>query len=438
MKVTIVGTGYVGLVSGACFAETGNDVICNDIDKEKIKNLKKGKIPIYEPGLEEIVKRNIKENRLKFSTNIKDGVKHAEILISAVGTPPDKDHRADLRFVKEVAKSFGENVEKYTVFVNKSTVPVGTGEIVKKIISEEVKKRNKKIDFSVVSNPEFLREGAAIKDTLNPDRIVVGTREEKAKKLMQKLYTPFTRAESPIIFTSIKSAEIIKYAANSFLATKISFINEISNLCELAGGDITEIAKGIGMDKRIGSRFLHSGIGYGGSCFPKDVSAIIQTARDYGLEMKILNAVQTVNEKQKEKIFEILRRHFKNDLEDKKITVLGLAFKPKTDDMRDAASIKIIKMLQAEGAKIKAFDPVATENAKKIFSKVNIEYMSNPYEAIKDTQAILIVTEWDEFRNIDLKKVKKLMKGNTIIDGRNIFDKTELKELGFQYYSIGR
>ncbi|MFH1410423.1 MAG: UDP-glucose/GDP-mannose dehydrogenase family protein, partial [Patescibacteria group bacterium] len=348
MKITVVGTGYVGLVTGTCFAEMGFDVMGVDIDRQKIDNLKNGIMPIYEPGLEEMVRHNQREGRLHFSSDIRKGVEFADVLFSAVGTPPDKDHKADLQYVRQVAKSFGENVSGHKIFVNKSTVPVGTGSECKKIIQAEIDKRGSDATFDIVSNPEFLREGAAIKDTMNPERIVVGVENDRARTVMEKIYRPLTRTGRPLLFTDIKSAEVIKYAANSFLAVKISFINEMANFCERSGADIRTVAKGIGMDSRIGSRFLHAGIGYGGSCFPKDVQALIQKGKEYNYDFKILEAAEQVNDRQKELIFEKLHRHFP-DMEGKTIAIWGLAFKPRTDDMRDAPSIKVIKRIQAEG-----------------------------------------------------------------------------------------
>lgn len=435
MKISIFGTGYVGLVTGTCLAELGHDVLCIDIDRAKIAKLKKSISPIYEPGLEELIKRNIKEKRLSFSTNSKDGIKFGKIVISAVGTPPDSDHRADLRFVKMIAKIFGQYIDQYKIFVNKSTVPVGTADLCEKIIRAEIKKRKKHIPFDIVSNPEFLREGTAIKDTLTPDRIVIGVKSKSAAKIMQELYNPIIRTGKPLLIVEIKSAEIIKYAANAFLATKISFINEISNFCEKAGGNIHEIAKGIGLDSRIGPRFLHAGIGYGGSCLPKDVRALIQSGKQYGYEFKIIKSAEEVNEKQQELLFEKLKKEI-GDLKDKKIAIWGLSFKPKTDDIRGAASIKIIEKLLKSNAQVQAFDPVAMQNTKTLFP--NIKYCKTPYDALKNTHALLILTEWDEFRGTNPKKIGKLMKNRLIIDGRNIFDRENLKSNKINYLSIGQ
>ena len=432
MNITVIGTGYVGLVTGTCLAELGNNVTCVDIDESKIANLKKGVIPIYEPGLEELVLRNYKEGRLHFTIDSKSAIEGAEVVFSAVGTPPDKDHRADLTAVMKVAETFGKHLNGYKVFVNKSTVPVGTSERVR----ETIKKTNGKHDFDVVDNPEFLREGTAVKDFMNPDRIVVGLRKssKKARELMEKLYSPLVRAGRPLLFTDIHSAEIIKYASNSFLATKISFINDVANFCELVGADVTEVAKGIGLDDRIGPRFLHAGIGYGGSCFPKDVQAFIQTGKDNGYEFLILEATEEVNQTQKLRIFAKLKEEM-GSLEGKKIAMWGLAFKPKTDDMREAPAITTIERLLEEGAEIAAFDPVAAENAKKLFGD-KVIYAASPYDAATGADALLIMTEWDEFRAIDLKKIKSRMKGSLVCDGRNVYKPKEMTELGFTYKSI--
>lgn len=435
MNIAVIGTGYVGLVTGTCLAELGNNVICIDIDEKKITNLKKGIIPIYEPGLEELVLRNHKEGRLEFTTDAKSAIQKSEVVFSAVGTPPDKDHRADLTAVMKVAETFGRHLNGYKVFVNKSTVPVGTSERVREIIE----KASGDKDFDVVDNPEFLREGTAVKDFMNPDRIVVGIRNQsqKARELMEELYAPLIRAGKPLMFTDVHSAEIIKYASNSFLAMKISFINEVANFCELVDADVTEVAKGVGLDDRIGPRFLHAGIGYGGSCFPKDVQAFIQTGKDNGYEFLTLEAVEEVNQTQKLRLFNKLKKEIP-DLKGKKIAVWGLAFKPKTDDMREAPSIITIEKLFEEEAEVQAFDPVAMENAREIFEGKNITFKENPYETVEGADALLILTEWNEFRAIDLHKVKKLMKGSLICDGRNIYKPKQVKEAGFKYRSIGR
>ena len=436
MKIAVIGTGYVGLVTGTCLAELGNSVVCVDIDESKISKLKKGDIPIYEPGLSELTVRNFKEGRLKFTTDSKKAIQDSEVVFSAVGTPPDKDHKADLTAVKKVAETFGKNINGYKVFVNKSTVPAGTSEMVYEIIAKESKNKYK---FDVVDNPEFLREGTAVKDFMNPDRVVVGIRKntEKAKEVMEKVYSPLVRAGRPLMFTDIHSAEIIKYASNSFLATKISFINEVANFCELVGADVKEVAKGMGLDDRIGPRFLHAGIGYGGSCFPKDVQAFIKTGEDKGYEFQILNAVENVNRSQKTKILKNLTKEIP-DLKNKVIAIWGLAFKPKTDDMREAPSINIINGILDAGGVVNAFDPVAMENAKKLFKKDTVNFCDTPHKAAKGADALLILTEWDEFRAVDLKKIKELMRGSLICDGRNIYNPAEVKKIGFKYKSIGR
>ena len=429
MKIGVIGTGYVGLTSGTCLAELGNDVICVDIDKEKIDKLNNGKIPIYEPGLKELVERNTKENRLKFTTDIKEAIKSSEIIFICVGTPPKNNGEADLSYVEDVAREIAEHMESYKVIVEKSTVPVETGEKV----AETIKLNNTHdVEFDVVSNPEFLREGSAVNDTFNPDRIVIGANSEKAVEIMKKLYEPI---KAPLIVTDIRSAEIIKHASNSFLATKISFINAIANICEKTGADIEKIAEGMGYDKRIGKSFLNAGIGYGGFCFPKDSAAFIRIAEKYGYDFKLLKDVQEINEKQKEFFIKKIEKAMWN-LKDKKIGVLGLAFKSNTDDMRFAPSIDIINHLQEEGAKIKAYDPEAMENSKKLLK--DIEYCKDPYEAAENAEALLILTEWNEFKELDLDKIKNLMKTKLIIDGRNIYNPEEMKKLDFKYISIGR
>ncbi|MGE4443984.1 MAG: UDP-glucose/GDP-mannose dehydrogenase family protein [Candidatus Altimarinota bacterium] len=439
MKITIFGTGYVGLVTGTCLAEVGHEVMCIDIDKNKIDNLKKGIMPIYELGLEELVKRNYKEGRLQFSTDAKAGVEFGKAIFSAVGTPPDENHRADLRFVKAVAKTVGENINEYKVFINKSTVPVGTGEICKNIIKEEIQKRGKKIDFDIVSNPEFLKEGVAIKDFMTPDRIVCGAESEQAKKIMTDIYKPFVRTSAPLVFTDIKSAEIIKYAANAFLATKISFINEIANFAEIVGANISDISKGIGLDERIGSRFLHAGIGYGGSCFPKDVQALIETGKDFGYDFKIIASTEKVNKLQKVKVVEKLLKYIP-EITGKTIALWGLSFKPKTDDVRDAPSLEVIqKLLNLGVGQIQAFDPVSMDNVAKIYGEEKkVLFSQNNYEALKNADALIILTEWDEFRMPNYEKMQNLMAGKVIIDGRNIWNKQEMLEMGFTYEGIGK
>ncbi len=439
MKITIFGTWYVWLVTGTCLAEVWHEVMCIDIDQNKIDKLKEGIIPIYEPWLEELVKRNYKEGRLQFSTDAKAGIDFATAIFSAVWTPPDENHRADLRFVKIVAQTLGQNMDNYKVFINKSTVPVGTGEMCKWIISEELKSRWLNIDFDVVSNPEFLKEWAAVKDFMTPDRIVCGVESEQAKKVMNDIYKSFIRADKPLVFTDLKSSEIIKYAANSFLATKISFINEIANFAEIVWANISDISKWIGLDPRIGSKFLHAGIGYGGSCFPKDVQALIETGKDFWYDFKIIKSTEEVNKLQKVKIVDMLLEKIP-DLSNKTIAVWWLAFKPKTDDIRDAPSLDVIdRLIGLWVSRIQAFDPVAMENVSRILwdeSKLTLTYTN--YEALKWADALLVLTEWDEFRNADFDKIVELMSGNIIIDGRNIWNKDDLLERGFKYEWIGK
>ena len=434
MKLAFIGTGYVGLVTGACMAELGHMVICADIDEKKIEMLKRNVMPIYELGLEELVRKNVKEGRLSFTTDIAHAIQASEAVFNAVGTPEDKKTgQANLSYVFAVAESFGKALNGYKVLVNKSTVPVGTAEK----IAEIVRLANKgKHGFDIVSNPEFLREGAAIKDFLNPDRVVVGVSSEAARTLMEKIYRPLARAGRPVIFTDVKSAEIIKYASNSFLATKISFINEIANFCEAVGGNVKEVAKGMGHDARIGSRFLSAGIGYGGSCFPKDVKALIQTGKQHGLDFRILQAVDEVNDAQKMRPMEILEKQFES-LEGKKIAVWGLSFKPRTDDIREAPALLVIEALVKAGAVVRAFDPVAMENTKLEMKDVPIEYAQSSKDALTDADALLIMTEGDEFRTVEYAKVKETMKGDVIIDGRNILDRNEAEAEGFVYHGIG-
>jgi len=432
MKIAVVGTGYVGLTVGTCLAELGNDVACVDIDEKKISELNKGIIPIYEPGLKDMLERNVSEKRLSFTTDKKTAIENAKVIFIAVGTPPGKDHRADLTFVKQVAKDIGTYMNSYKVIVDKSTVPVGTADVVKEIIKQNQKGN---IEFDVVSNPEFLREGEAINDFMMPDRVVIGVDSEKARKIIEDIYKGIARINKPIMYTDTKSAEIIKYASNAMLATRISFMNEIARLCEKAGGDVKEVAKGMGLDSRIGTRFLQAGAGYGGSCFPKDVKALEQTMSHYGVESKIMQAVEKVNEEQKRSLLPKIKRLAPN-LKGRTIAIWGLAFKPKTDDMREAPSIAVIEQLQKEGAKIKAFDPEAEKTAKKILN--DIEYTKDPYSAIKDADALVIVTEWNEFRNLDKEKIKSLLKEPNIVDGRNVYEPKEMEELGFNYIGIGR
>lgn len=435
MKVTFLGTGYVGLVSGACLAEIGHEVICADIDKKKIAALKKGIIPIYEIGLEEIVDRNVKEGRLKFTSDLKEAIEESEVVFMAVGTPEDKvTGQADLQYVFAVAETFGKHLNGYKIFVDKSTVPVGTAEKVEEIIKKASKGKH---SFEVVSNPEFLREGAAVKDFLNPDRVVIGTKSEKARKMMEQIYRPIARNGRPIMFTDVRSAEIIKYAANAFLAMKITFINEVANFCDVAGGNVKEVAKGLGYDARIGERFLYAGIGYGGSCFPKDVKAFIETGREYDTHFRIIETVSDVNEAQRIKPFIKLKEVFGDKLKNKTIAVWGLAFKPRTDDIREAPGIENIKLFLEAGCKVKTFDPVAMPNTKKVLEHKNLTYTKKALDALKDVDALVICTEWDEFRVVDYKDLKKLMKGDVIYDGRNVLERSEAEANGFTYYAIG-
>jgi UDPglucose 6-dehydrogenase len=431
MKLTIAGTGYVGLVTGTGFANLGNDVICFDIDKEKIDALKNGAIPIYEPGLEELYKRNVEAGRLRFTTDAVKAVKESEIIFICVNTPSNEDQEADLTAVKAVAKAVGQHMNEYKVVVNKSTVPVGTADLVKNIIKEN---QNKNIEFDVVSNPEFLREGAAVKDFENPDRIIIGSDSKKAEEIMTSLFRSRARTDRPIMITDIKSAEIIKYASNAMLATRISFMNQLSYLCEKTGADIKQISRGIGLDDRIGPRFLQAGIGYGGSCFPKDVRALISTLKQNDCSSDLFEAVHRINEVQKSIVVSRLKSIL--DLNDSTIAIWGISFKPKTDDIREAPSLKIIEELQNLGAKVHACDPVAIESAKNVLK--NVKFFQNPYETIRDCDALIVATEWNEFRNLDMRAVKILLKNPIIIDGRNIYDPKEMRELGFKYMSIGR
>ena len=436
MNIAIVGTGYVGLVSGTCFAEMGIDVTCVDIDQNKIDRLQHGEIPIYEPGLEDMVKRNVEAGRLHFTTDLSSCLDNVEIVFSAVGTPPDEDGSADLKYVLTVAKTFGQNIRKYTILVTKSTVPVGTAQKVKEAIQTELDKRGEKIEFDVASNPEFLKEGAAVKDFMTPDRVVVGTESERARKIMSRLYKPFMLSGERMIFTDIPSAEMIKYAANSMLATRISFMNDIANLCEKVGADVTMVRKGIGSDTRIGKKFLYAGCGYGGSCFPKDVKALIKTAEQNGYEMKVLKAVEEVNEKQKSLLFEKLQKHYNGNLKGKTIALWGLAFKPETDDMREAPALVLIDKLTEAGCSVKTYDPIAMlECRRRIGNKVI--YCKDMYDAAVDADALMLVTEWKEFRMPSFAVLKKTMAERVIIDGRNIYDKEEVAEYGFVYYKIG-
>ena len=436
MNIAIVGTGYVGLVSGACFAEMGVDVTCVDIDGAKIERLKQGEIPIYEPGLKEIVRRNAKAGRLHFSTSLAEVLDNVEVVFSAVGTPPGEDGSADIRYVLDVAREFGRNIKDYKLLVTKSTVPVGTAEKVRQAVEEELRKRGVEIPFDIASNPEFLKEGAAIKDFMTPDRVVVGTDNAQARKVMARLYKPFMLSGERILFTDIPSAEMIKYAANSMLATRISFMNDIANLCELVGADVNMVRKGIGSDTRIGKKFLYPGIGYGGSCFPKDVKALIQTASEHGYDLKVLKAVEEVNERQKEVLFDKLYAYFKGDLKGKTIAIWGLSFKPETDDMREAPALVIIEKLLEAGARVKVFDPIAIDECRRRVGD-KVEYAPDMYEAAHDADALMMLTEWKQFRLPSFSKLKRVMRGKAIFDGRNIYDKNEMEEQGFDYFKIG-
>ncbi len=437
MKISVVGTGYVGLVSGTCFAEAGVNVVCVDIDQKKIDNLNNGIIPIYEPGLDDIYKKNVKKGRLEFSTNLPESITGADAVFIAVGTPPGEDGSADLKYVLGVAREIGKSMGHYMVIVTKSTVPVGTSEKVKKVVQEELGKRGENITFDVASNPEFLKEGSAVNDFLKPDRIVIGTESERAQKVMKRLYKPFLLNGHPILFMDITSSEMTKYAANSMLATKISFINDIANLCEIVGADVDNVRKGIGSDARIGNKFIYPGTGYGGSCFPKDVQALIRTADEHNYSLEILKAVESVNYRQKEVLFNKINKHFNGGLQGKKFAMWGLAFKPKTDDMREAPSLVIIEKLLAAGAEVVGYDPVAMNEAKRILGD-KISYAKDEYEAVIDSDALVLVTEWPEFRLPNFRVLEKLLKNKLIFDGRNIYDPEELLELGYTYYAIGR
>lgn len=433
MKIAVVGTGYVGLVTGTCFAETGNQVVCVDIDAAKVEKMKNGIIPIYEPGLDVLFNRNTAEGRLKFTTNLAEGIKDAKVIFLALPTPPGEDGSADLKYILKVANDLGPILDQYVVVIDKSTVPVGTAEKVHAAIA-----KNASTDlFDVVSNPEFLREGVAVEDFMKPDRVVIGTSSEKAKGVMTKLYAPLVRQGNPVIFMDERSAEMTKYAANAFLATKITFMNEIANLCEMVGANVDDIRRGIGTDSRIGKRFLFAGIGYGGSCFPKDVQALEKTSKDSGYDFQILKAVMNVNEDQKTKLIPHIKAHFGGDLKGKVFGMWGLAFKPYTDDIREAPALYNIKELLAEGAIIKAFDPEAMENVKGVIGDA-ITYTKGPYEAIKDADAVLVMTEWPQFRTPEFEVMEVLLKDKVIFDGRNLYELEQMKELGYTYYSIGR
>ena len=436
MKIAVIGTGYVGLVTGACFSEVSVNVICVDIDQKKIDNLNKGIIPIYEPGLEEIVLRNSIKNKLKFSTSLQESIKDVDVVFIAVGTPPDEDGSADLKYVLSVASDIGKYIQKQIVVVNKSTVPVGTAEKVKQAIQKELTLRGQTIEFYVASNPEFLKEGSAIDDFMKPDRIVIGTDNIDAENIMRKLYKPFLLNGHPIIFMDIPSAEMTKYAANAMLATKISFMNDVANLCEIMGADVNMVRRGIGSDSRIGSKFIYPGVGYGGSCFPKDVKALIKTAKDNHYNMRILNAVEEVNDFQKTVLFNKVNTHFNNQLKGKTFAIWGLAFKPKTDDMREAPSLVIIENLLKAGANVVAYDPVAAHEAKRILGDT-ISYSDEMYDTLTKADALLIITEWPEFRSPDFDEISKRLNNKVIFDGRNIFDFNEMKNMGYNYYCIG-
>lgn len=432
MKIAVVGTGYVGLVTGTCFAETGNHVTCVDINEEKVKQMQAGIIPIYEPGLEDLFKRNTEEGRLDFTTSLQEGIAGAKVIFLALPTPPGADGSADLKYILQVADDLGPLLSEYAVIIDKSTVPVGTSEKVHSAIAKKAK-----VDFDVVSNPEFLREGVAVEDFMKPDRVVIGTQSERAKDLMSRLYAPLVRQGNPIIFMDERSAELTKYAANAFLATKITFMNEIANLCELVGANVDEVRKGIGTDSRIGKRFLFAGIGYGGSCFPKDVQALAKTSTENDYEFKILDSVMKVNENQKTKLIPQIQKHFKGDLQGKKIAMWGLAFKPYTDDIREAPSLYNIDALLGIGASVSAYDPEAMGHVKNILGD-KITFTKNPYEALEGADALLIVTEWPQFRTPDFDRMDSLLKNKVIFDGRNLYELNQMAELGYTYYSIGR
>ena len=436
MNIAIVGTGYVGLVSGACFAEMGIDVTCVDIDPEKVKCLLEGEIPIYEPGLEELVRRNVEAGRLHFTTDLTTCLDNVEVVFSAVGTPPDEDGSADLQYVLEVARTFGRNIKKYTILVTKSTVPVGTAKKVKAVIEEELTERGEQIDFEVASNPEFLKEGAAIKDFMSPDRVVVGVESDRAKKVMERLYRPFQMNNYRLYFMDIPSAEMTKYAANAMLATRISFMNDIANLCDLVGANVDMVRKGIGADTRIGSKFLYPGCGYGGSCFPKDVKALARTAREYGYTMGVIEAVEAVNERQKEIVVKKLQDKL-GTLRGKTIALWGLAFKPETDDMREAPALVVIEKLLEAGASVKVYDPVAMDECRRRIGD-RVVYCKDMYDVVIDADALAVLTEWKEFRIPSWSVIKRVMKQSVLVDGRNIYSKDEVIAEGFEYAAIGK
>ena len=432
MKIAVVGTGYVGLVTGTCFAETGNHVTCVDINEAKIKQMQNGIVPIYEPGLEDMFHRNVNEGRLNFTTSLVDGIAGAKVIFLALPTPPGEDGSADLKYILQVANELGPLLTEYTVIIDKSTVPVGTSELVHAAIA-----KNAQVDFDVVSNPEFLREGVAVEDFMKPDRVVIGTESDRAKDVMTKLYAPLVRQGNPIIFMDERSAEMTKYAANAFLATKITFMNEIANLCEKVGANVDDIRRGIGTDSRIGKRFLFAGIGYGGSCFPKDVQALAKTSEDNAYQFHILDSVMRVNELQKTKLMPLIESHFNNDLAGKTIGIWGLAFKPYTDDIREAPALYNIEALLALGCKVRVYDPEAMKNVKELLGDV-VEYSKNPYDAIEGADALLIVTEWPQFRTPDFERMDTLLKNKVIFDGRNLYELPQMQELGYTYYSVGR
>src|ERR1700722_3823712 len=432
MKIAVIGTGYVGLVSGTCFAETGNDVVCVDIDKTKVEKLSNGQITIYEPGLEKLFLRNLKEERLRFTTNLEEGIREAQIIFLALPTPPGEDGSADRKYILGVSDQLGKILREYKVIVDKSTVPVGTAEKVHAAIA-----KNYTGEFDVVSNPEFLREGVAVDDFMKPDRVVIGTSSERARKIMEDLYNPFVRQGNPIIFMNERSAELTKYAANSFLATKITFMNEIAQLCERLGADVDMVRRGIGSDERIGKRFLFPGIGYGGSCFPKDVQALIKSSNDVNYEFKILNAVMEINERQKLHLIPKIRKYFKDNLKGRPFALWGLAFKPNTDDIREAPALYIIDALVAEGATLTVFDPEAMNNVKQLIGD-KVSYAESQYEALERADALIIATEWNEFRTPNFLKIVTSLKNKVIFDGRNLFDLAAIRELGFYYESVGR
>ncbi len=432
MKITVIGTGYVGLVTGVCFAESGNHVVCVDIDENKVNTLKQGIPTIYEPGLETLLKKNVEANRIRFTTDIQEGIQHGKVIFLALPTPPNEDGSADLKYVLQTADLIGRSITEYKVIVDKSTVPVGTGEKVKATISQHTS-----VPFDVVSNPEFLKEGVAVDDFMKPERVVIGAESEKAFKIMQELYEPFLRSGNPLIEMDIRSAELTKYAANAFLAMKISFMNEIANLCTILGADVDNVRKGIGTDSRIGKRFIFPGIGYGGSCFPKDVQALYKTAQENNYDFKILNAVMQVNEKQKISFFDIVDKHFQYQLKDKQFTLWGLAFKPNTDDIREAPALTIIDKLLEKGAKLHVHDPEALNNVKKLYGD-KLTYFTDLYKALENSDALLILTEWNDFRTPDFDEIAKKLKNKLIFDGRNIYTLSKMQEMGFTYYSIGR